>query len=453
MCTRQWSLLLASVAALAAPGIWMALRANPVAAPPAPPSAPAGATAVDAAPLAGTAGCSARGCHGRIGPGPEAVRQNEFSLWLGRDKHAQAYEALLGKQGGDIARKVFGEGHTASTEPACLACHTNPHAAAGGSALLKEEQQQGVGCEACHGGAERWLPLHTSQEWKHYTPEIKATYGMAPVGDQAALAETCVGCHIGAPADPAKGLPLRDMNHDMIAAGHPRLAFEFGAFRANLPPHWDEAAKKRPADFEAHVWAVGQVVSAQAALRLLADRAGDEKRPWPEFAEYDCSACHHDLEAPSWRQDRGYEGRSPGSLPWGGWYAAMPRRLDPSLAGDFDGMAAAMATPLKEDRKKLRDQAHALAEKLHPVSPDEVGKTLASLRPPPGGPAPDWETAEQLYLAAAALSQAQGDDSSEKLLNDLSRKLARPREFGWPEGYRPALFLKDFDNALPGPGK
>ena len=155
MCTRHWSLLVAAVAALAPPGIWMALRASPVAAPPAPSSAPAGATAVDAAPLAGTAGCSARGCHGRIGPGPEAVRQNEFSLWLGRDKHAQAYEALLGKQGGDIARKVFGEGHTASTEPACLACHTNPHAAAGGSALLKEEQQQGVGCEACHGGAER----------------------------------------------------------------------------------------------------------------------------------------------------------------------------------------------------------------------------------------------------------------------------------------------------------
>ena len=451
MYARQWSLLVAAVTVLAAPGIWMALRANPVAAPPVPSSAPADAPAVDTAPLVGTAGCSARGCHGRIGPGPDpAVRQNEFSLWLEQDRHAQAYQALRGDLAGAIVRGVYGPNHTASTEPACLACHTNPHAAAGGSALLNEEQRQGVGCEACHGGAERWLPLHTTDEWKHYTPEVKATYGMAPVGDQAALAETCVGCHIGAPADQARGLPVRDMNHDMIAAGHPRLAFEFGAFRANLPPHWDEAAKKRPADFEANVWAVGQVVSAQAALKLLADRAGDDKRPWPEFAEYDCSACHHDLEDPSWRQKRGYDDRPPGSLPWGGWYAAMPRRLDPSLAGDFDGMARAMATPLK-DRKLLPQQALALAGKLHPapLSPDEVRKLRASLgRPTPGDPDPDWETAEQLYLAAAALSQAHGDGNAEKLLNDLSEKLARPREFGWPEGYRPDLFLKDFQGAL-----
>ena len=124
----------------------------------------------------------------------------------------------------------------------------------------------------------------------------------------------------------------------------------------------------------------------------------------------------------------------------------MPRRLDPSLAGDFDGMARAMATPLK-DRKLLPQQALVLAGKLHPapLSPDEVRKLRPSLgRPTPGDHDPDWETAEQLYLAAAALSQAHGDGNAEKLLNDLSEKLARPRRVrlagGIPAGFVPQGF-------------
>ena len=33
----------------------------------------------------------------------------------------------------------------------------------------------------------------------------------------------------------------------------------------------------------------------------------------PEFSEYNCFACHHDLEGTSWRQQRGYDGRPAGS--------------------------------------------------------------------------------------------------------------------------------------------
>ena len=38
-----------------------------------------------------------------------------------------------------------------------------------------------------------------------------------------------------APADSRRGMPLRDVDHDMLAAGHPRLEFEFAAFMANIP--------------------------------------------------------------------------------------------------------------------------------------------------------------------------------------------------------------------------
>ena len=87
----------------------------------------------------------------------------------------------------------------------------------------------------------------------------------------AVRAGVCVDCHIGAPG--ADGMPARNMDHDMIAAGHPRLTFEMSAFLANMPHHWDDRAEKSRDDYSAHVWAVGQVASTQAALRLLAARA------------------------------------------------------------------------------------------------------------------------------------------------------------------------------------
>ena len=165
MHARQWSWIAATAAALAVPGVWMALRASPVAAPP-DASRPVLPGHADSFALTGTAGCSARGCHGRIEPVPgHVVGQNEFSLWLARDRHAQAYQALREKLADDIARAVFGDGHPAASQQQCLACHTNPEAAVGDTPLRLEEQRQGVGCEACHGNAGTWLPLHTKPGW------------------------------------------------------------------------------------------------------------------------------------------------------------------------------------------------------------------------------------------------------------------------------------------------
>jgi hypothetical protein len=53
-------------------------------------------------------------------------------------------------------------------------------------------------------------------------------------------------------------------------------------------------------------------------MRLYAAEAREEmlvKEPetqWPDFARFDCYACHHDLKVPSWRQMRGFAGRAPG---------------------------------------------------------------------------------------------------------------------------------------------
>src|SRR5262249_53689511 len=152
---------------------------------------------------------------------------------------------------------------------------------------------------SCHGPAEKWLTTHYLREWQQKKPEEKEALGLRPTKDLVVRAQVCVTCHVGGSGS--------EVNHDLIAAGHPRLRFEYGAYLANLPKHWDEKKdrKGRP-DFDAQVWAVGQVVSMQASLQLLEHRAAAPKAPWPEFAEYDCFACHHDLADQKWRRDPKY---------------------------------------------------------------------------------------------------------------------------------------------------
>src|SRR5439155_17487444 len=125
--------------------------------------------------------------------------------------------------------------------------------------------------------------------------------GMFEVGEAATLVRAGARWHVG------DGREGRDVNHDLIAAGHPRLMFEASSYFANLPRHW----KPKPRD-EIQLWAVGQAVSAEAALELLRARTQVFVTPRPEFSEYDCTDCHHSLTEKSWR-NRGAR------WAWGTW--------------------------------------------------------------------------------------------------------------------------------------
>ena len=58
--------------------------------------------------------------------------------------------------------------------------------------------------------------------------------------------------------------------------------------------------------------------------RLLASRADPEReRPWPEFAEQDCFACHHALKPSRPVRPLGDAKAVPGLLPWNRWHYAM----------------------------------------------------------------------------------------------------------------------------------
>jgi hypothetical protein len=312
----------------------------------------------------GMAGCMAAACHGAPA---EAVLtgsadKGEYwpasgSGWAAADPHTAAYSLLTDQPRHPVkvtAAQIMAKYRPAeggrppakATEDArCLACHTNPALASDGPAPAEVValREQGVSCEACHGNAGQWLQPHTA--WTKAgdrTGPYRET-GLVPLFDLGERALNCAACHVGAPA--ADGLPVRDMNHDMIAAGHPRLDFDFAEYQRRLPRHWQEkdrvgikpGERPRPRETnEAQVWYVGRVAHAEAACRLLEDRArragaDDPRSPWPEFAEFNCAACHHNLRVPTtahegsgplresddWRKDDAHlSGRPLGSTPW-----------------------------------------------------------------------------------------------------------------------------------------
>jgi hypothetical protein len=237
------------------------------------------------------------------------------SQWHARDPHIRATEVLAGPQSRRIMDQLRIDqpdrwAADALDEARCLACHTNPSLASQPRRLPREQlRAEGVSCEACHGNAGRWLFEH--MDWlAAERPSRYDSLGMVKLYDLGERGVACAGCHVGAPADPTRGYPLRDMNHDMIVAGHPRLNFEFADYQRRLPPHWFEKDRTgdlcvpREPEFEAKAWLVGRVASAEAACRLLADRAtraGRGEGDWPELSETKCFACHRDLHPRAWQ--------------------------------------------------------------------------------------------------------------------------------------------------------
>jgi hypothetical protein len=430
--TQRVFLLTGTLVAFALPAFWPTTPGvGPAQAAP-PPGAAAAA-------LAGTASCSGRACHGGLDPqAAPGAQQNEYSTWLSWDKHAGAYHVLFNERSQRMAKHLGIK--AAHEEVRCLACHSTPQALHDpGSPLHREERSQGVGCEACHGGAERWLGPHTSAAWKQQSAAAKAQMGMVPLGDLTVRVETCAGCHVGAPAK--DGLPARNMNHDMIAAGHPQLHFEIGTFIANLPKHWRGAAEGP--DFEARQWAVGQVGTAGAALELLAHRAGTKELPWPEFAEFNCFACHHNLRDDAterWRQRRGYGKRAPGSLPWGEWYTALLPALAKQQAPAGGGILSSLEelaqtmSRTRPDRQKVAEAARAgagqmrkWAEALAASKYDRTAlRRLLRSSAEGTGPLADWEVGEQLYLAYYTWSGPDDRKPHQKALSELEQRRAFP---------------------------
>jgi hypothetical protein len=236
----------------------------------------------------GVGGCASSICHGATTALPASesrILGNEYAHWSVTDKHARAFKALVEARGKRMA-ELLGIAD-ATRDPRCTVCHV--------AGSPEKTRSDGVACEACHGPAEQWLGTHTRQN--SHEASVKA--GMIDTKNLEIRAKTCLACHLGVPG--------QEVDHELIAAGHPDLAFELDTFTAAQPAHHRPA---QPATRQ-RAWAVGQAVALAESMRLLQNHA---EKSWPEFSDLECYQCHHDLRAESWRIQRGYSGRKPGTL-------------------------------------------------------------------------------------------------------------------------------------------
>lgn len=409
----------------------------------------------------GVRSCSTFACHG--GNGRDGDDRSAYSTWMARDPHARAGITLRSALSAAIETRLAARSQRAPVravdDPNCLACHVGPAAArAGGPAVAVLDE--GVGCERCHGAASEWLEPHVSPAWAQYSDAARAAKGMTPIRDVTAKATLCASCHVGGGGG--------DVNHDLIAAGHPRLNFELASYLDTLPHHWDSPRERdTPVASSARLWAIGQVVSARQALALLTERARGARerstranatdRPWPEFAEFSCESCHHDLSA--------HLPAAAGTPGWGTWYFAFTPLLSapPAVAQPVHDLRRLMGAPtasaseveqqartagnllgrwLREDVEKLRfDDARVRAQCVAASSADVTRDE------------PCWDSAAQQALALTALERALAElqrpasAAQQRALTNLRQTVASPFSNG-PLAPAGGEFRREFERRL-----
>ena len=281
--------------------------------------------------------CSASACHGGDNSAP-AMWKKSYSIWAVKDRHARAYAVLSGQLAEQIEHNWLADGEReprpAWRDTRCLGCHAD----ASSEHADPQQWSDGVSCQSCHGAANRWLVPHTL---KTFSDDDRQRLGMRNLKDFTARAESCVACHVGSAAKPGEPFP-REVNHDLIAAGHPRLNFELTAFLANMPPHWNRR------EDEATLWAVGQVVATRTAVANWPNARARPStgRAWPEFAEYSCYGCHQSLMnatrstgAPRHTEDQ-QKVEPRGNPRWGSWHTPLAEAVtDACKSGETDNRA------------------------------------------------------------------------------------------------------------------
>lgn len=410
--------------------------------------------------LLGVNSCVAASCHGggRLSEGRSFAA---YQIWARKDPHATAFATLSNAESRQMMALLNkgkdGPTGEATQDVRCLSCHSTTETNDGRTlAPADHHLRDGVSCESCHGPAKKWLGLHSTREWKALTAEQKSEHGfLDTTTDLAARVKMCADCHIGSPG--------RDVNHDLIAAGHPRLNFEFSAYYANLPKHWGvtDVDGAEPADvekdpaFEARAWLTGQLVSSRSSLELLQHRAKPEN-PWPELAEYSCFSCHHDLKSQSWYQTKG---KSRGQFAWGTWnYGTLPELLqDDNALQEFEKLRLLMQKPFPE-AKDANERARTLELSLNKLIAEESVRGYSSQeldqlslrivasrrsREETAGAVASWDQTAQLYLATTALALASSKVGTDEMrsasirqeLDQIRKKLM----FGHPKE-NPSLF-------------
>lgn len=377
----------------------------------------------------GVATCASSVCHGSSTERSGAnIFHSEYVIWGQRDPHAGAYNTLLNSDSKEIAAKLgVGPAHE---EKVCLACHSDyvPTEQRGPRFQLSD----GVGCEACHGGSQRWLSSHTE---KGATHEDNIARGLTLLQDADVRASVCVACHVGDSE--------RLAGHDIMGAGHPRLQFELATYSRLWPSHHRDddayrARKQSPQSLQ--LWVAGQLRSARNVLEGLRGQQFMATPLWPELAFFDCHACHAPMNADKW-QPRAAGKLRPGavrlndsSLLMVGW---MLEASDPVAAARWKTGVAGLHAASQQGREAIQQASSALIRQVDDtlvrlrngkLSGPDAGRLFQRIKADTlDATFNDYMTAEQVLMVMALLTeQLQGDSAA---LDGLYKSLSDQHRF------------------------
>jgi len=435
--------------------------------------------------------------------GEKWIRGDEILIWLGEtlsadntqtpvtrdlsavDRHAQAWTSLKSPLAEQMA-VVLGKPGQLHRDRACLACHTSLpvyNLTVDPDGLISEDYQHqpqlaalltaGVSCEGCHGTSGEakdsnqprgWGSAHFSMEdWRFLSPAEKCSHGYMDVRSVIPRTKICVSCHVG---NAELG---RVVTHEMYAAGHPPLPpFELQTFEQQMPKHWKEysekpaalrqefetrtgAAPADPAEIKARELLVSALITWSESLKLTADLA-EQKAPadlvrsaWPEFAQFDCYACHHDLKHDGWRQQAQVKGRPgrPRLIPWPAtlaelaWQVGSTNANEPAtpLSGLLQVQQATVSVPFGETPALITAArtAAAAAEQLAAqientrLTPQQQQAITASLLKMGTAGTVDYDSARQIAWSWLLLNPATAEQQA-KLFPQLFLQLHQGRE-------------------------
>lgn len=350
----------------------------------------------------GVASCSNSVCHGATVTSESGkIQMNEFAVWQEFDPHAKSYQTLLSAESKAIAAKL-GLGAAASADE-CLDCHAdNVPVDKRGEKFLVED---GIGCEACHGGAEPWIASHVEAG---HADNLQS--GLYPTEDPAQRAALCLDCHAGSRE--------RMITHRMMGAGHPRLSFELDTFTW-LHPHYtvDDDYEARKGRYDGvRDWGVGQAAAAINALDILLDPKAGWHGIFPELVLFDCHACHRPMSGKVWGPRQG-TGLGPGVVRLNDANLVMFRHVLAVVDGNAQKTLHEGARRLHRATTEGRDQTVAAAKSLRAqlvaltasaaqasFEADSLSVILASIiKDADAGELRDFAAAEQAAMAVQSL--------------------------------------------------
>ncbi len=328
----------------------------------------------------GVASCAGSNCHGATRPYlSSSVEQNEYTIWNREDPHSRAYLVLLNDRSKRIARNL-GLQKPAHESKICLDCHADnvPNELRG----KRFDVTDGVGCEACHGGGNRYLGPHVSGEVTH-ADNIKN--GLYPTENPEKRADMCNKCHVGDND--------RFATHRIMGAGHPRISFELDTY-TEVHKHYvadKDYFKRKEVVSHAGIWALGQVRASIRFMDLYLHGKHQSSGLMPELSFFDCQACHHDIDVPSdafgqnktveeqaaanklvWEK-RAISGAGPGVIRFNDSGLLMTAIL-------ADAVAPQEATRIRQLIGELHKASQTDAHKMHQVA-ETLAKTLQDLEP------------------------------------------------------------------------